>query len=59
MNQNELAWSGMIYINALGCESMHEAAARLERILADLGLDFQCFEIELRDKDGNVLETDV
>ena len=55
---NELSYHCSIYIKALENETMKETANRLERILSDLGLEYQMYDLELRNEDGNVLETE-
>ena len=48
MDNNCLAYHCTIYIAAEKDETETEATERLERILRDVGLDFQCYDTELR-----------
>ena len=55
---NELAYHCTIYFKAEQDETMKEAANRLERILANEGLDFQYYDLELQDEDGNIIDSE-
>ena len=39
-------------------ETMKEATSRLERILESDGIEYNRFDTQLRDEDGNVVEKD-
>lgn len=52
---NELAYHCTVYMKSEN-ETMEEAANRLEELLYKAGLDYQFYDMELRDEDGNVLE---
>lgn len=52
----ELAVDCMIYLKTEAGEDLHTAYDRLTRILLGVGLDINTYKIELRDKDGNVVE---
>lgn len=54
---NELAYHCTLYIRAENDhETMEEIAQRLERILNTEGLDFQYYDMELRNKDGETVD---
>jgi len=53
---NTLVYHCSIYVETEKDESMGDAADRLERILKSDGLDFQFYDMELRDQDGNTVD---
>ncbi len=55
---NELAYFCTIYLKTEPDEDIHKASERLERILLNSGLDYQMYNVELRDPEGNVIEED-
>ena len=55
---NHLAYHCSIYLKTEPGETMKDAADRLERILNDCGLDFQYYDMELRDENGVPVENE-
>lgn len=53
---NTLVYHCSLYFKAENGESMKDAADRLERVLEYDGLDFQYYDMELRDQDGNTVD---
>ena len=50
----ELAYHCTVYMKT--DETIKEAADRLEHILESQGLDYQFYDMELRDDEGNTVE---
>ena len=53
---NELAYHCTIYFKTDKNETMKDAAARLCRILEDIGLDYNFYDMELLDENGNTID---
>lgn len=55
--KNVLVYDCTIYLDAEKDENLNEAANRLERILKTEGLDYQCYNLELLDEEGEIVES--
>ena len=54
---NELSYHCTIYLKSEN-ESAREARNRLERILDTLGLEYNTYDVTLRNEDGNIIDED-
>ena len=53
---NELAYHCNLYIKAEPEETMQETADRLERILVTEGIEFQFYDMELMNENGETVD---
>ena len=55
--KNVLAYHCTVYLDAEKNETIDEAASRLERILKAEGIDHQFYDAELRNEEGQAIES--